>query len=216
MHLFDAATRFYGGNAIVGGGLPLAVGLALADKMLGRDAGDRLLLRRGRRGRGRIPREPEPGGALAAAGAVRLREQPLRHGHGARALRVPDRHLPARPRPTTCPAVRRRHGRDRRRGRGAAGRDRDPRRRGPAASWSAAPTVFAPTRCSTPSSTATRPRSKTGSRRDPIAALPALAAKRPACSTTAEAERIETEVEARARRGGRLRRSRAPGSPSTT
>ncbi|NOQ00088.1 MULTISPECIES: pyruvate dehydrogenase (acetyl-transferring) E1 component subunit alpha [Mycolicibacterium] len=34
MHLFDAATRFYGGNAIVGGGLPLAVGLALADSML--------------------------------------------------------------------------------------------------------------------------------------------------------------------------------------
>ncbi len=33
MHLFDAATRFYGGNAIVGGGLPLAVGLALADQM---------------------------------------------------------------------------------------------------------------------------------------------------------------------------------------
>ena len=37
MHLFDAATRFYGGNAIVGGGLPLAVGLALADKLAGRD-----------------------------------------------------------------------------------------------------------------------------------------------------------------------------------
>lgn len=37
MHLFDAATRFYGGNAIVAGGLPLAVGLALADKMSGRD-----------------------------------------------------------------------------------------------------------------------------------------------------------------------------------
>lgn len=35
MHLFDAATRFYGGNAIVGGGLPLAVGLALADTMQG-------------------------------------------------------------------------------------------------------------------------------------------------------------------------------------
>jgi pyruvate dehydrogenase E1 component alpha subunit len=33
MHFFDAATRFYGGNAIVGGGLPLAVGLALAEKM---------------------------------------------------------------------------------------------------------------------------------------------------------------------------------------
>jgi len=36
MHLFDAATRFYGGNAIVGGGLPMAVGLALADKMQGK------------------------------------------------------------------------------------------------------------------------------------------------------------------------------------
>ena len=36
MHVFDAATRFYGGSAIVGGGLPLAVGLALADRMLGR------------------------------------------------------------------------------------------------------------------------------------------------------------------------------------
>jgi pyruvate dehydrogenase E1 component alpha subunit len=35
MHLFDAARRFYGGNAIVGGGLPLAVGLALADQMQG-------------------------------------------------------------------------------------------------------------------------------------------------------------------------------------
>jgi len=37
MHLFDAATRFYGGNAIVAGGLPVAVGLALADRMSGRN-----------------------------------------------------------------------------------------------------------------------------------------------------------------------------------
>jgi TPP-dependent pyruvate/acetoin dehydrogenase alpha subunit len=35
MHLFDRATNFYGGNAIVGGGLPLAIGLALADRMQG-------------------------------------------------------------------------------------------------------------------------------------------------------------------------------------
>ena len=33
MHLFDAKTRFYGGSAIVAGALPLAVGMALADKM---------------------------------------------------------------------------------------------------------------------------------------------------------------------------------------
>ncbi|HAT2067346.1 TPA: pyruvate dehydrogenase (acetyl-transferring) E1 component subunit alpha [Legionella pneumophila] len=33
MHLFDISRKFYGGNAIVGGGIPLCVGLALADKM---------------------------------------------------------------------------------------------------------------------------------------------------------------------------------------
>ncbi|KUN82568.1 pyruvate dehydrogenase (acetyl-transferring) E1 component subunit alpha [Streptomyces bungoensis] len=37
MHLFDVSRRFYGGNAIVGGGLPLAAGLALADRMTDRD-----------------------------------------------------------------------------------------------------------------------------------------------------------------------------------
>jgi len=36
MHIFDATRRLYGGNAIVGGGLPLAIGLALADKMQGK------------------------------------------------------------------------------------------------------------------------------------------------------------------------------------
>ncbi|QHC27007.1 pyruvate dehydrogenase (acetyl-transferring) E1 component subunit alpha [Streptomyces sp. GS7] len=35
MHLFDTGRRFYGGNAIVAGGLPLAAGLALADRMRG-------------------------------------------------------------------------------------------------------------------------------------------------------------------------------------
>ena len=37
MHIFSAERRFYGGNAIVAGGLPIAVGLALADKMQNRD-----------------------------------------------------------------------------------------------------------------------------------------------------------------------------------
>ena len=36
MHLFNSAHRFYGGYAIVGGGIPLAAGLALADKMQGK------------------------------------------------------------------------------------------------------------------------------------------------------------------------------------
>jgi pyruvate dehydrogenase E1 component alpha subunit len=38
MHLFDAERRLFGGNAIVAAGLPQAVGMALADHMLGRDS----------------------------------------------------------------------------------------------------------------------------------------------------------------------------------
>lgn len=37
MHLFDLSKKFYGGNAIVAGHLPMAVGLALADKKLKRN-----------------------------------------------------------------------------------------------------------------------------------------------------------------------------------
>lgn len=37
MHLFNKETRFYGGSAIVAGALPLAVGMALADKMMKRN-----------------------------------------------------------------------------------------------------------------------------------------------------------------------------------
>lgn len=38
MHFFDKPRRFFGGYAIVGGGLPIAVGLALADKLQNRRA----------------------------------------------------------------------------------------------------------------------------------------------------------------------------------
>lgn len=37
MHVFDRVRRLFGGNAIVGGGLPLGVGIALADRMQGRN-----------------------------------------------------------------------------------------------------------------------------------------------------------------------------------
>ena len=93
MHIFDAATRFYGGNAIVGGGLPLAVGLALAEKLQQRTAIAAVLLRRGRGRRRRVPRIAESRRPVAAARAVRLREQPLRDGHGARPVRIRERHL---------------------------------------------------------------------------------------------------------------------------
>lgn len=38
MHLFDVSKRFYGGYAIVAGGLPIALGLALADMLQGKRA----------------------------------------------------------------------------------------------------------------------------------------------------------------------------------
>jgi pyruvate dehydrogenase E1 component alpha subunit len=38
MHIFDKQTNFYGGNAIVGGGIPIAVGLALAYKLQKRNS----------------------------------------------------------------------------------------------------------------------------------------------------------------------------------
>jgi pyruvate dehydrogenase E1 component alpha subunit len=38
MHFFDAGRRFYGGYAIVGAGMPIAVGLGLADKLQNRQS----------------------------------------------------------------------------------------------------------------------------------------------------------------------------------
>lgn len=38
MHIFDASRRFFGGNAIVGGCLPLSVGLALGERLRGSNA----------------------------------------------------------------------------------------------------------------------------------------------------------------------------------
>ena len=92
MHLFDRSTNFYGGNAIVGGGLPLAVGLGASGSHARRGRGYRLLFRRWCRGRRRVSREPQSCGAVVASSAVCLRKQSLRHGNGAGDCRVGDRH----------------------------------------------------------------------------------------------------------------------------
>ena len=82
MHLFDAATRFYGGNAIVGGGLPLAVGLALPTRCSGRPRVTACFFGEGAVAEGEFHESHESRRAVEAAGAVLLREQSLRHGHG--------------------------------------------------------------------------------------------------------------------------------------
>jgi TPP-dependent pyruvate/acetoin dehydrogenase alpha subunit len=38
MHIFDVSRRFFGGNAIVGGSLPLSIGLALGERLRGSNA----------------------------------------------------------------------------------------------------------------------------------------------------------------------------------
>ena len=208
MHLFDAARRFYGGNAIVGGGLPLAVGLALADQLLGRPPRDGLLLRRGRGGRGRVPRVAEPGGAVAAAGAVpAARTTSTRWAPRSSA---PSRRPTSRSRRASYGIAargRRRHGRARG-GRGGRARGRRGRAAGRArASSSCAPTASARTRCTTPSSTATRTRSSAGRSATRSRALRGAAAATQGCSTTPICG-DRGERRRRDRRRGRLRRGR--------
>jgi 2-oxoisovalerate dehydrogenase E1 component len=192
MHLFDAATNFYGGNAIVGGGLPLAGGLALADRMRG-EARHGLLLRRGRGGRRRVPRDDEPCRALGPARAVHLRKQRLRHGHGLGALTAEtDIREKAAAYNIEAEAV---DGMDvvaveaaARRALAASARP------GGRSSWNATPTGSGPIPCSTPSSTATRTRSRVA-RSGAHRALPGLASGKRSDPRSDVAE-IEARVDA--------------------
>ena len=213
MHLFDVGKRFYGGNAIVAGGLPLAVGLALADQMQGRRARDRLLLRRRRGRRGRVPRVAQSGGAVEAAGAVPLREQPLRHGHGAGAPSVADRSAPQGGELQPRRRGGRRHGRGRVRGGGAARRGGGARRTG-----AVLPRV---PHLPLPGPLDVRPRAvpRQGRGRGVEEARSDRARRRRGyahkgfCPTTS-CSAIEDRGGGRGRRGGRVRRGRHAGSRS--
>ena len=130
---------------------------------------------------GRIPRIDEPRRALEAAGAVPLREQSLRHGHRAGASPIPDRHSREGGRLRRACASCRRHGCLRR---------ARPRRARPSnafapakgrTSWSFGPIAFARIRCSTPSSTATRPKSKHGRQRGSDHTFSRAVHARPGC-----------------------------------
>ena len=163
MHLYDAGTNFYGGNAIVGGGLPLAAGLALADHMRGDPHVTRLFLWRGGGGRRRVSRGDEPGrpvGACRCCLSVKTTAMPWALRWGAA----------SRPRPISAPR-RPPMGWRPRWWTGWMWWRLKPRRGGPwqrsarpasRCSWSAAPTGSGRIRCSTPSSTGTRRKWRTG------------------------------------------------------
>ena len=125
MHIADFAVGMLGANGIVGGGLPIACGAALAAQLEGKGDVDGVLLRRRRGGRGRVPRGAQHRLAVEAADRLRLREQPVRGEQRGR------RAAPARRR--RGPRRRLRHARrHRRRQRRAGGPRADARRRSPA------------------------------------------------------------------------------------
>ena len=81
MHVGNMAKGMIPGIAIVGGGIPVAAGMALALKMQQTRPRGGLFLRRRRRVRGSVPRRRQHGGDLEPAGHLRLREQPVRGQH---------------------------------------------------------------------------------------------------------------------------------------
>ncbi len=77
--------RFLGGTAIVGGGLPIAVGAGFAINYREEDAICLCFFGDGAVNEGLVPRIDEPCLALEPADSFHLREQSLWHGHGGRA-----------------------------------------------------------------------------------------------------------------------------------
>ena len=86
MHMFDLERRFMGGYGIVGGNLPLAAGHRRSSSdYRGTEEVTRLRVRRRRRQPGHVRRDAQPRRAVEAAGRLHGHQQPVRHGHGARA-----------------------------------------------------------------------------------------------------------------------------------
>ena len=103
MHLFDVKNDLMGGYGIVGGHIPLGVGMAYSLRYQGTDGIVQLYFGDGAIHNGAFHEAREPGRALGQGRHEPLplhpREQPLRHGHQRRA-----RHRQDRPRqPSSTP-----------------------------------------------------------------------------------------------------------------
>ncbi len=81
MHIADPATGNLGANAIVCGSAGIATGAALTSKRLENDHVAVCFFGEGALGAGRAVRSDEHGGALEAAGDLRLRKQSLQRVH---------------------------------------------------------------------------------------------------------------------------------------
>ena len=169
MHLFDAARRFYGGNAIVGGGLPVASGWRSPTSCRAATAVTACFFGEGAVAEGEFHESMNLAALwelpvlfccennLYAMGTALDRSE----SETDLAVKAAGYEMPAWP--VDGMDVRRRGGRP-----PDEACARDPRGRRARASSSCAPTGSGPTRCTTPSATATRRRSSAGSERDPI------------------------------------------------
>ena len=169
MHLFDAAGASTAATRSSAAACRSRSASRSPTSMQGRERVTACFFGEGAVAEGEFHESHEPRRAVAAPGPVLLREQPLRDGHRARALES-ETDLALKAASYEMPAwARRRHGRARGRGGGRArGATRCATAAGRASS-SCAPTASAPTRCTTPSSTATRTEVERLEERDPIA-----------------------------------------------
>ncbi len=92
MHMFSREKNFFGGHGIVGAQVPIGTGLGLRASLSRQRPDLRHLHGRRRDESGPGQRELQHGGAVEAAGALRHREQQIRHGYvgGARLGRRSD------------------------------------------------------------------------------------------------------------------------------
>ena len=96
MHMFDKSLNFLGGHGIVGAHVPLATGVGFAIKYRGGDQVCVCFMGESVVNTGAFHEALNMAGLWKLPCRVRHREQPLRHGHGARARVGDPRHLRAR------------------------------------------------------------------------------------------------------------------------